>query len=51
MQHSDKWAQNDRTFYHTFSFASIDLMNLIQSGSVVYDVKGMLEENLVDGKL
>jgi UDP-N-acetyl-D-galactosamine dehydrogenase len=32
-------------------FTSLDMDNLVQSGGVVYDVKGILTENLVDGKL
>jgi UDP-N-acetyl-D-galactosamine dehydrogenase len=32
-------------------FKSLNIRNLALSGGVVYDVKGMLEENLIDGKL
>jgi UDP-N-acetyl-D-galactosamine dehydrogenase len=32
-------------------FKSLNIKNLVESGGVVYDVKGMLEENLIDGKL
>ena len=32
-------------------FTSLEMNNLVQSGGVVYDVKGILSENLVDGKL
>lgn len=32
-------------------FTSLNINEIIQSGGVIYDVKGMLDENLVDGKL
>jgi UDP-N-acetyl-D-galactosamine dehydrogenase len=32
-------------------FKSINIKNQVESGGVIYDVKGMLEENIVDGKL
>ena len=32
-------------------FKSLNIKNLVESGGVIYDVKGLLEENLVDGKL
>jgi len=32
-------------------FKSLNIKNLVESGGVIYDVKGMLAENLVDGKL
>jgi UDP-N-acetyl-D-galactosamine dehydrogenase len=32
-------------------FKSMNIKNLVESGGVIYDVKGLLEENLVDGKL
>jgi UDP-N-acetyl-D-galactosamine dehydrogenase len=32
-------------------FKSLSIKNLVESGGVIYDVKGLLEENLVDGKL
>jgi UDP-N-acetyl-D-galactosamine dehydrogenase len=32
-------------------FKSLNIKNLVESGGVIYDVKGLLEENLIDGKL
>ena len=32
-------------------FKSLNIKNLVESGGVIYDVKGMLEANLVNGKL
>ena len=32
-------------------FKTLNIKNLVESGGVIYDVKGMLEEKLVDGKL
>jgi len=32
-------------------FKSLSIKNLVESGGVIYDVKGLLEENLIDGKL
>ena len=32
-------------------FQSLNIKNLVESSGVVYDVKGMLEGNLIDGKL
>ena len=32
-------------------FKTLNIKNLVESGGVISDVKGMLEENLVDGKL
>jgi UDP-N-acetyl-D-galactosamine dehydrogenase len=32
-------------------FKSLNIKNQVESGGVIYDVKGMLEGNLVDGKL
>jgi UDP-N-acetyl-D-galactosamine dehydrogenase len=32
-------------------FKSLNIKNLVESDGVIYDVKGLLEENLVDGKL
>ena len=32
-------------------FKSLNINEIVQSGGVIYDVKGMLDENLVDGKL
>lgn len=32
-------------------FRSLSINEIVQSGGVVYDVKGILEENLIDGKL
>ena len=32
-------------------FKSLNIKNLVESGGVIYDVKGLLEEGLIDGKL
>ncbi len=32
-------------------FKSLSIKNLVESGGVIYDVKGLLEEGLIDGKL
>jgi UDP-N-acetyl-D-galactosamine dehydrogenase len=32
-------------------FKSFNIKNLVESGGVIYDVKGLLEEGLIDGKL
>jgi UDP-N-acetyl-D-galactosamine dehydrogenase len=32
-------------------FKSLNIKNLVESGGVLYDVKGLLEESLIDGKL
>jgi UDP-N-acetyl-D-galactosamine dehydrogenase len=32
-------------------FKSLNIKNLVEAAGVIYDVKGLLEENLIDGKL